>query len=374
MQPIPISNTVVCAHGGAFWEAIGPDFTQLTRRIKVINADVLDAWFPPAPGVMETLNTDLPWLLRTSPPTESIGLRQAISAARQVPLDSLAVAAGSSSLMYLALRTWLTAESRVLLPDPTYGEYAHLLEEVIGCHVDRVDVDPEAILTAVSERNYDLLVLVNPNNPTGEFWPRATMENLANQIPTQTRIWVDEAYIDYAGAGESVEEIAAQSENMVVCKSLSKVYALSGARAAYLSGPPTMMQELHRLSPPWAVSLIAQVAAVAALEDPDYYAARYAETHVLRNGLQEMLHDAFSEWTISTSPANWLLCRLPQSGPIAAEVYYRCRTKNLFLRDLSALGPKLGPYALRIAVKDELQNQRIVETLIRVMHASLEQK
>ena len=366
MQPIIVSTTAVCAHGGAFWEAINPDFTRLDRKDEVINADVLDAWFPPAPGVAEALSTHLPWLLQTSPPTESEGLRQAISAARQVPVESLAVGAGSSSLMYLALRTWLTPQSRVLLPDPTYGEYAHLFENVIGCRVDRADVDPERILTKLSVQDYDLLVLVNPNNPTGEFWSRATMQTLLDKIPQHTRVWVDEAYIDYVGYEHSIETLAFHSANIIVCKSLSKGYALSGARAAYLCGPPNLMQEIRHLTPPWAVSLLAQVATVAALADPGYYQTRYAETHVLRNGLQEMLTAAFPEWEIVASPANWLRCRLPPSGPDAATLCCLCRGENVFLRDLSALGPKLGSYTLRIAVKEVSQNQRIVETLAYV--------
>jgi len=103
----------------------------------VINADVLDAWFPPAPGVVSALQEYLPWLLRTSPPQDSVGLVRTIAYTRGIPDDSILVGAGSSSLIYLAFRQWLTQKSRVLLLDPTYGEYAHVLEQVIGCRTDR---------------------------------------------------------------------------------------------------------------------------------------------------------------------------------------------------------------------------------------------
>ncbi len=95
-------------------------------------SDALDAWFAPSPRAIAALREHLPWLMRTSPPQESGGLVRAIAGARGVPPDSIAVGAGSSSLIYWALRHWLSTNSRVLLPDPTYGEYAHVFERVSG--------------------------------------------------------------------------------------------------------------------------------------------------------------------------------------------------------------------------------------------------
>src|SRR5581483_11240201 len=122
---------------------------------------------------------------------------------------------------------------------------------------------------------------------------------------------------EFAGPNESIESFAAASANVVVCKSMSKVYALSGARAAYLCGPAGLMEELRAINPPWAVSLLAQVAAVAALQDPDYYAARYAETHRLRDELAAKL-SSLAGWEIIPGSANFLLCQLEERGPDAA--------------------------------------------------------
>src|SRR6185503_4961324 len=103
--------------------------------------------------------------------------------------------------------------------------------------------------------------------------------------PANTRIWIDETYVEYAGSGQSLERFAAASENVIICKSMSKVYALSGARVAYLCAGPHQLEELRSITPPWVVSLPAQVAAVRALQAPEYFAARYAETAVLRQKL-----------------------------------------------------------------------------------------
>ena len=360
-----------CFHGGAFFEAIGETFETLERKEEIVNADVLDAWFPPAPGALQALAEHLPWLLRTSPPTDGRGLARTIAEAREVPADSLVLGAGSSSLVFLALRQWLTRASRVLLPDPTYGEYAHVLEKVIGCRVDRLRLsrtagyclDPEELLARLRRRRYDLVVLVNPNNPSGQLLPHATLAPLLAAVPADTRVWVDEAYIDYAGSRESVERLAATSVNTVVCKSMSKVYALSGVRAAYLCGPPALARELRALTPPWAVSLPAQVAAVAALRDPGYYEQLYRETAALRAELAADLKRILPGAEILTGVANWILCLLAQEGPDAALICERSRSRGIFLRDSGATSAVLGRHALRVAVKDEAANRRIVETL-----------
>src|SRR5262245_47690410 len=111
-------GTPTCYHGGAFFSAIGPEFNHLERRHSIIAADVLDAWFPPSPKVIAALTEDLPWLLRTSPPTHGEGMARAIARARGVEPENILPGAGSSDLIFLAFRQWLNRSSRVLILDP----------------------------------------------------------------------------------------------------------------------------------------------------------------------------------------------------------------------------------------------------------------
>jgi histidinol-phosphate/aromatic aminotransferase/cobyric acid decarboxylase-like protein len=366
--PFPFRPPAACFHGGEFFSAIGENFAALERRRDIINADVLDAWFPPAPGVIEALQTHLPWLLRTSPPTDCAGLIGTIAATRGVAPENILPGAGSSDLIFRAFRHWLTADSRVLILDPTYGEYAHVLEKVIGCTVDRLPLDPAdsfevspARLEATLTEGYDLVALVNPNSPTGRHVPREKLERVLRHAPLHTRVWVDETYVEYAGAGQSLEKFAAASENVVVCKSLSKVYALSGARAAYLCAGPHQLEALRAITPPWVIGLPAQVAAVRALQDPVYYAAFYQETAVLRESLAAGLRAL--GWSVLPGIANFLLCLLPAAGPDAATVVTRGRAQGLFVRDAARMGARLGPRAIRLAVKDAATNRRMLRII-----------
>jgi histidinol-phosphate/aromatic aminotransferase/cobyric acid decarboxylase-like protein/N-acyl-L-homoserine lactone synthetase len=365
---VAYDTPTACYHGGKFFEAVGDEFQTLERLDTIIAADVLDAWFPPSPKAVAALEKNLPQLLRTSPPTGCEGLVRTIARVRGVQSENILPGAGSSDLIFLALRHWLTAASRVLILDPTYGEYAHVLERVIRCRVNRLPllrgenyrVDLSRLNQALTG-GYDLVVLVNPNNPTGQHIPRAELEAALKKVSPATRVWVDETYIEYAGSGESLEQFAARSENVIVCKSMSKVYALSGARVAYLGAGPQQLESLRPLTPPWVVSLPSQVAAVEALQDAEYYAARHRETHALRTELAAELQRL--NWHVIPGTANFLLCHLPETGPDAATVIARCREHGLFLRDAGKLGTDLGDRALRIAVKDAATNRRMIEIL-----------
>ncbi|HEY2468694.1 MAG TPA: aminotransferase class I/II-fold pyridoxal phosphate-dependent enzyme [Terracidiphilus sp.] len=374
---VPFFKAACCFHGGAFFAAIGSGFETLERRHDVINADVLDAWFPPSPKVIDAMRDHLPWLMRTSPPTHCEGMRDAIARFRGVSPENILPGAGSSDLIYLAFRQWLTSSSRVLILDPTYGEYMHVLTNVIRCNVERLtlsrsnqyalDLDE---LRARIQVGYDLIVLVNPNNPTGQHIPRIQLERILQDVPWKTRVWIDEAYVEYVGPDESLERFAAKSESVLVCKSMSKVYALSGMRAAYLCGPMHQLAELIPWTPPWAVSLVAQVAAVRALEDPAYYAEKYAQTHLHREKLIRALRSLGIE-EIVPSRANFVMCHLEPDHPTVAEVIKESRESGVFLRDVTSMGMDLGARALRIAVKDEGSNQLVLDTLEKVLCGTL---
>lgn len=363
---VPLRKPAACFHGGESFDAIGTAFDDIGRYRDIINADVLDAWFPPAPAVVSALEEELSWLLRTSPPVDCAGLVTAIATARHLTPDSILAGAGSSDLIFRALPRWLSRSSRVLLLDPTYGEYAHVLDKVIGCRVERFPLDrstsyrpnlPE--LEALIATGPDLVILVNPNSPTGQFITVAQIETLLQAAPPSTRLWIDETYCDYVG--ESVEPLINRHDNLIVCKSMSKAYALSGARVAYLAAGPHQLEDLRAVTPPWVIGLPSQVAATRALESHAYYEARWRETNQLREELADGLRGL--DWDVVPGCANFLMAHVPEQGPSAADVVARARSQGLYLRDAQNMGRTMGDRALRIAVKDADTNRRMLAIL-----------
>ncbi|MGW6024294.1 aminotransferase class I/II-fold pyridoxal phosphate-dependent enzyme [Streptomyces sp. NPDC055099] len=357
-----------CEHGGASFTAIGTDFRTLHRRHEVVAADVLDAWFPPAPGAGAALTEDPAWSARTSPPTGAEGLLSELAKSRALPVETLVAGAGSSDLIFRAFGRWLTPKSRVLLLDPGYGEYAHVTERVIGCRVDRFRlhrrdgwrIDFAELASVVGTGRYDLVVVVNPNNPTGRHAPAADLRALIAGAPAGTRWWIDEAYLGYVDLAESLAPLAAVDPRVVVCSSLSKMYALSGVRAAFLVAEPATAAMLRRWTPPWAVSLPAQLAAVAALRDPEHYRSCWLRTHTLRRQLAADLARLDDTAVIEEGVANFLNITLPYDGPSAARLVRECRRHDVYLRDLSPLSPQYEGRTVRVAVRDAAENARIL--------------
>ena len=376
--PFVFNSTAICYHGGAFFKAIGEEFDALERHKDIINADVLDAWFPPSPHVIEALKESLPWIIKTSPPVDCRGLIDVISRVRDIPSDCILTGGGSSDCIYLAFQKWLTPNSRVLITDPSYGEYAHVLEKVIECKVDRIvlsadnnfQLDLNQLNQRIISNNYDMVVLVNPANPTGEYIPKEKLIPIFERAPQKTKFWIDEAYLEYVGPNRSLESYAIDKLNVIICKSMSKVYALSGLRVAYLCAPSYFLTGLKKFNPPWAVSLPAQIAAVYALQDPNYYLKRYQETSELRGQLARNLA-AFDDWKIIQGASNFIVCCLPHGGPNGEFYFEKCREHNLFIRNIKTMGNSIDDYKIRIAIKNEATNKKIVNILTQIRDESL---
>lgn len=295
-------------------------------------------------------------------------MRRMLSRARGVRQENILPGAGSSDLIFLGLRHWLRPESRVLILDPMYAEYAHVLERVVGCQVDRFTLSPATNysvdceeLAAELQRGYHWVVLVNPNSPTGQHISREQLEALLDAAPDTTRFWIDETYVEYAGPTQSLEQFAAASINVVICKSMSKVYALSGARCAYLCGPAHLMDELRTICPPWAVSLPGQIAACEALRSVAYYRDQWEQTHTLRAELSSGLRAL--GWDVLPSCANFVLCHLPATQPEASVLVAACRRRKLFVRDVANMGTCFDTRTLRVAVKDAATNLAMLKVL-----------
>ncbi len=361
-----------CYHGGSFFKAIGEGLQNLKKAKEIINADVLDAWFPPSPNVLKVLHENLSWLLQTSPPTHADGLIKVIAEVRGVKRQCILLGAGSSNLIFLALGSLLNKTSKVLVIDPCYGEYIHVLEKLIQCNIYRHQLKREngfivdtASLAKEMKSGFDMIILINPNSPTGLYIPKEELEAILRQVPDSTLVWIDETYIEYAGKSKSLEKFSTQRENIIICKSMSKVYSLSGARSGYLCSSPHLIEVLQSLTPPWTISLPAQLAAITALQDEEYYLEKYDETNILREKLKQDLTE-LEITEIIPGVANFLLFYLPDNFGEANVIIEKCRRNNLFLRDVSGMGTSLGKCAIRIAVKDGKTNKKMIEILEQV--------
>ena len=359
-------HTTHAFHGGRFFDAIGTDFRTLNRADNVISADVLDAWFDPSPRVIAALRDHMPFLARTSPPAHADGLIRAISRARGIPAANVCVGGGSSQLIFTCLPELLSEQSRVLILDPMYGEYAHVLENIVRCEVIRhyldeatgFAVNAAALGQQIRERRPQMVIIVNPNSPTGQYWSSHALLELVGQN-RETLFVVDETYIDYLPGNPSLEGAVVHQPNLIVMKSMSKVFALSGLRAAYMVAAGSIVSQISRRLQPWSVSLPAQVAAVEALADPDYYQARYRDTHALR--AEALRWNALPGIQLFDSCASFYSIKVLDQS--ASSLQHQLEADNIFVRNCDSMSTRFHDNFLRIAVKSRGQNWRIATAL-----------
>jgi histidinol-phosphate/aromatic aminotransferase/cobyric acid decarboxylase-like protein/predicted GNAT family N-acyltransferase len=366
---MPFEPQVGSFHGGASYEVLGARPSS-GRRAEIIAADVLDAWFPPAPGVGDALTEDVDYLAATSPPAEAGQLRSAIAASIGIEPTALAIGAGLSDLIFRSLPHWVDETGSALLIEPQYGEYRHVLEHLVGCRVDAIRFDPsdDAAASQVPEvmrsGDYDLVVVVDPNNPLGYRLDPAALRRVMAATTPRTRFWIDRTYALFDRPDRSLERFAAGSSNVVVGVSMSKAYALSGLRLGYLCGPADLMSDIRRLTPPWGISRPGLVAGLAALADPDYYALRYRETAALREELRDGLA-AIPGVRPRAGAANFILVEL--DDPLdAATVVERCAARGLYLRAFPS-DVRLRWSALRVAVRDGQTQHRMIPIIAEVI-------
>ena len=362
-----------CYHGGQSWDTSKFDFDV---RDSLIVADVLDSPFPPCPEALDVIREQLERCCQESPPTQCEELIETIAEVRGVPARNVAVSSGSSSLMFSLLPQLLNERSRVLLLSPMYGEYSHILQHVIGCHItyfvledaNGFAINPEELVAQACE--HDAVILVNPNSPTGVYCQ--AMDDIVSRIahsrnPNSTckTVWVDETYINYLPDAVSLETLCSSLPELVVCKSMSKCYALSGLRVAYAVSQN--MSTLRRYIPPWAVSLPGQLAGVAALRNGAYYETQYALIHEQRETMQGAL-EALG-FRVFSGVANYLLTYLPPSSSYSSHQFIEaCRVEGLFVRDAQNMGVSLPTNAVRFAVRSAEENRRmlsIVESVLK---------
>ena len=342
--PFPAAPPEPCVHGNGSTEVTGTH---------IIRADVLDAPFLPSPDVQK-VSLD-PRQIRTTPP-DPTALANAIAEARGIQPDRILVGPGSSALMYTVFTQWFSKGSNVLLVTPTYAEYPHLLDS-IGCIVDQVPetMDVANVIRTIGSE-YDGIVMVNPNSPSGKYM--ANLESVLQCVDITTRVWIDETYIDYVGESASLETFASRSPNVVVCKSMSKCYALSGARVAYVVGSGVQLQGI--LHPPWWVSRITQTLAIAALTPASrkYYAIQMKQTRDIVEYMISQLRECGLE-TIGHPVASYVTCTVVRGD--ADRLVDALKKQDIYIRVARGY-----PNAVRIAAQSWAKTKRLIAAIRKV--------
>ena len=271
---------------------------------------------------------------------------------------------GSDHIIYLLLSTYAGVGDEVVVSQ--YGFFRNTLS-VQACGATPIvaeEVDfttsVDALLAAVTDRTRIVLV-ANPNNPTGTYVPAAELRRLADGLPSRVLLIVDAAYAEYVTEPDYSAgiELVQRAENVVMTRTFSKAYGLAGLRLGWAYGSASIVDAYERARLPYPVSGPAQVAAVAALRDHAHLREVVARTVRGRAWVRMRLDRLGLEPLPSV--ANFNTCRFGPSGSGAARrAVASLAARNILVRPLVPAGL---PDFVRITVGTEAENRALVEGL-----------
>ena len=271
---------------------------------------------------------------------------------------------GSSEVFDNIFRSFLGTGEEVVQHTPCFGIYK-LRCNILGGKLVSVPMvykdrqmlfDPGSILEAVTERT-KIIVIANPNNPTGNFMDA---EHFVNIAETGVPFIVDEAYIEYAGFEKSQVKLIKRFKNVLVTRTLSKAYGLAGMRFGYALGQKDVIGQISAALLPWNVGTITMWAGHAALEDSEGLRERVEFNNREVAYIEEALSD-IPGLVIFHSHANYILFDAGPAGKRGQDILDYALGRGIIFRGDSAKYGSDGWFRVTIGSAEE--NRMAVKVL-----------
>lgn len=302
------------------------------------------AYGPPLKAV-EAVRAYLPDLHRY-PDGNCTALREALAKRHETSPEQIVCGAGSDELIGLLVRAYAGPGDEVL-----YSEYGFLMYAIaakacgatpVAAKETNLCADVDALLAAVTPRT-KLLLLANPNNPTGSLLSRSEIARLHAGLRPDIVLALDAAYAEFVtGSNYSAGDELISAGNVVVLRTFSKIYALAGPRLGWAHTSPEIAGVLNRVRGPFNVPAVAQVAGLAALEDDVFVHHAHHENAKVKAAFEA----ALAEMGVKPCPSagNFILVHF---GPRAEEIRLALKERGILVRQMNAY--KLPEY-LRITI------------------------
>jgi histidinol-phosphate aminotransferase len=290
-------------------------------------------------------------------------LRRALAEARGLQPEQVTVGCGSVGLLQQLLLAYGEDGAEILYPwrsfevYPVYTRLVGAREVLVPLRDDTADVD--ALVAAITERTR-LVLVANPNNPTGTAVPASELARLADALPDGALLVVDEAYHEFAdpALGDPVEAFVGVRDDVVVLRTFSKAHGLAGLRVGYAMGDPSVIETIDKTLFPFAVNAAAQAAALAALAHEDEILERCAVIVAERGRVVDALRSAGH--AVPEPQANFVWLPL---GERTDEVYLALERLGVVTRPFSGEG-------IRVTIGSTAENDRFLSAYASVVGQS----
>ncbi|MGI6308646.1 MAG: histidinol-phosphate transaminase [Dethiobacteria bacterium] len=313
----------------------------------------------PSPLALEAIREYLP-LINFYPDGDCYDLKKALAKHFALEKENIIVGNGADELIVLVGTAYLDPGEEMIVAYPSFSEYesaAQLMNALpvrVPCREFHYDL--KAMAAAVNEKT-KLIVICNPNNPTGTIVTHKELEGFLKGLPADILVIIDEAYKEYVtdlSYPQSLEFLKS-GYNVLILRTFSKIYGLAGLRIGYGLAPEAVIADLNTVRAPFNVNSVAQVAARAALQDQEHLQA----VHALNNRGKEFLSREFQRLDLFYLPteANFFFMEV---GVDSRKLFQKLLQKGVIVRSGDSYG---FPQFIRVSIAAEEQNTRFIRAL-----------
>lgn len=268
-------------------------------------------------------------------PVQSITeLLERYSAYAGVAVGQLLVGCGSDEMIHVVTQALLSPEDVVLSPAPDFSMYPVFTTIAHGNHIQTNDLSFDNLLQSIEQYRPKLVLLSNPNNPTGKLWSIEELTHLTKIVPY---LVVDEAYIDFMPEASMVSQLTKQ-QNLIVLRTLSKAFGLANIRIGFMLTSAGLAQYCRQFVPPFNISGVSAKVANLFLKDPTYL-DEVIDWHAVKREEWTSLFSSIGK--VTPSMTNFIFVELDQ-----AEKVWQHLASN-------GIHTSLHPNCIRVTLGDE---------------------
>ncbi|HEV7799841.1 MAG TPA: histidinol-phosphate transaminase [Burkholderiales bacterium] len=290
-------------------------------------------------------------------------LKQALKRRFGVPTDCMVLGNGSNDVLDLAARAFLRPGDEAVYSQHAFAVYPIAVQAIgaRGIEVPARDYghDLDAMARAVTGKTR-IVFIANPNNPTGTLVPASALESFIAALPEHVLTVLDEAYNEYLPHEVRSDTLQwlGRFPNLVITRTLSKVYGLAGLRVGYAFASTEVADLMNRVREPFNVNSVALAAGAAALRDEDFIRKSFE----LNCAGMKQITEGLTRLGIEYIPSygNFVSFEVPD----AVEVFQRLLQAGVIVRPIAGYGM---PNHLRVSIGLKSENARFLESLQRAI-------
>ena len=347
----------------------GKPISQLKREkgiSRIVKLASNENPFPPAKKVLKALRDSLTEI-NLYPDGNGYYLRNELAKRAKLKRDNIILGNGSSEIISMTLETFVNPGEEVIIPEPSFIIYKGLIKLrdalPILIPLKNYKLDLPGMFKAINKKT-KMVILCNPNNPTGTIIKRGELKKFINGISKNIIILSDEAYLEYVedkNFGSAFPYLKSE-KNIIVARTFAKSSSLAGLRIGYGIAKAEIIGEMNKVRPPFNTSSLAQVAALTALKDKEHL----KKTKKNNREEKKYLYQNFKKLGLSFIPTqtNFICINLKRD---ASAICQRLEKEGVIIRAMSNFNL---PNFVRVTIGTHRENLFFIKKLKKILHTS----